>query len=92
MPSPAVRRRSASLLAPAGRRIASAAAVAGLLAAPAVAQEPAAGASADVMIVLDASNSMWGQIDGIAKIEIAREVVGDLVRGWEPDRTLGLVA
>ena len=62
------------------------------MAAPAVAQEPAAGASADVMIVLDASNSMWGQIDGIAKIEIAREVVGDLVRGWEPDRTLGLVA
>lgn len=90
MSSPAVRRRCVPKFASTGRRIASAAAVAALLAAPAVAQEPAAGA--DVMIVLDASNSMWGQIDGIAKIEIARQVVGELVRGWDPDRSLGLVA
>ena len=28
------------------------------------------------IIVLDASGSMWGQIDGRAKLEIAREALG----------------
>lgn len=35
---------------------------------------------------------MWGQIDGISKIEIARNVVGDLLRDWDPARHLGVVA
>ena len=34
---------------------------------------------------------MWGQIDGIAKIEIAREVMGDLLVNWDPATNLGLV-
>lgn len=46
----------------------------------------------DVVLVLDVSNSMWGQIDGIAKIEIAREVIAGLVADWSPDVGLGLVA
>ncbi len=46
----------------------------------------------DTIIVLDVSNSMWGQIDGIAKILIAREVIGDLVTDLEEDIDFGLVA
>lgn len=49
-------------------------------------------AADDVMIVYDGSNSMWGQIDGIPKIEIAREVMGDLIATWPQSTNLGLVA
>jgi len=51
-----------------------------------------ASAAEDVVIVYDASGSMWGQIDGTSKIEIAREVMADLVTGWSDDINLGLVA
>ncbi|HUF87782.1 MAG TPA: VWA domain-containing protein [Thermohalobaculum sp.] len=44
------------------------------------------------MLVLDVSNSMWGQIDGVSKIEIAREVIADLLADWPADVELGLVA
>lgn len=50
------------------------------------------GASADTIIVYDASNSMWGQIEGEAKVVIARRVLGDLVRNWDESEPLGLVA
>ncbi len=46
----------------------------------------------DTIIILDVSNSMWGQIDGVAKILIAREVIGDLVTDLEEDIDFGLVA
>lgn len=46
----------------------------------------------DVMVVYDASGSMWGQIDGVTKIEIAREAVGDLLTTWPENLNLGLVA
>ncbi|MDF3362753.1 VWA domain-containing protein [Sulfitobacter sp. Ks41] len=49
-------------------------------------------AAEDVVIVYDASGSMWGQIDGISKMEIARDVLGDLVQGWSAETNLGLVA
>ncbi len=45
-----------------------------------------------VMMVLDGSGSMWGQIDGVAKIEIARDVIGDLLDGWSPNLQLGVMA
>ena len=57
------------------------------LAAPAAAQ-----AADDVLIVYDASGSMWGQIDGISKMEIAQEVLGDLVDDWSEGTNLGLIA
>ncbi len=44
------------------------------------------------ILVLDASNSMWGQIDGVAKITIAQEVIGELLQGLPADQQLGLVA
>lgn len=42
------------------------------------------------ILVLDASGSMWGQIEGEAKIEIARRVVGDLLATLPVDQPLGL--
>ncbi|MDH4316203.1 MAG: VWA domain-containing protein [Gammaproteobacteria bacterium] len=53
------------------------------------------GASAeadDAILVLDASGSMWGQIDGKSKAEIARAVIGELLDELPSDRRLGLVA
>lgn len=49
-------------------------------------------AADDVVIVYDASGSMWGQIDGTSKIEIARDVMADLVDDWDSGTNLGLVA
>ena len=43
-------------------------------------------------LVLDESNSMWGQIEGRSKIEIAREAVRSLLQSWSPNADLGLVA
>ena len=45
-----------------------------------------------VAVVLDFSNSMWGQVDEVAKIEIARDVFADMLRDWDPSRQLGVVA
>ncbi len=42
------------------------------------------------ILVLDGSGSMWGQIDGVNKIVIAREVVADLLADFPDDRNLGL--
>jgi hypothetical protein len=41
-------------------------------------------------LILDASGSMWGQIDGVNKIVIAREVIADLLRDFPEDQALGL--
>lgn len=43
-----------------------------------------------VMIVLDGSGSMWGQIDGTAKISIARDAIRELMANWDPNLELGL--
>ncbi len=44
------------------------------------------------IIVLDASGSMWGQIDGRAKLEIAREALATVLAGVDPTAELGLMA
>ncbi len=44
------------------------------------------------LLVLDASGSMWGRVDGRPKIEIAREAVDSLLAGWNADTDLGLMA
>jgi Ca-activated chloride channel family protein len=51
-----------------------------------------ASAAEDVVIVYDGSNSMWGQIDGVAKIETARDVMADLIETWPQSTNLGLLA
>lgn len=62
------------------------------LLAPAFCQETQSPPVASALIVFDASGSMWGQIKGKPKIEIAREVVADLVRDLPSDTELGLMA
>jgi len=53
----------------------------------------AGAAEADrAIIVLDASGSMWGQIDGQAKITIARDTLRDVLQTVPPDLELGLMA
>lgn len=49
-------------------------------------------AGENMMLVLDASGSMWGKVDGRSKIEIARETVGGMLRDWKPDNAIGLIA
>ena len=53
---------------------------------------PAVAADENVMIVFDGSNSMWGQIEGVAKIEIARNVMDNLLGDWTETRQVGLMA
>lgn len=44
------------------------------------------------IIVLDASGSMWGQIDGKPKLEIAREALAEVLKTIPADTELGLIA
>lgn len=62
-------------------------AIAALVSWPAQSQD-----RANAMLVLDASGSMWGQIDGVAKITIAQDVVSDLLDGLPQEQSLGLTA
>ncbi|MFZ5961431.1 vWA domain-containing protein [Thalassococcus sp. BH17M4-6] len=59
-----------------------------LAAAPAHSQS----AAGNTILVLDASGSMWGQIDGTAKISIAQTVIGDLLGTLPEGQALGLTA
>ncbi|HEX5693103.1 MAG TPA: VWA domain-containing protein, partial [Arenimonas sp.] len=59
----------------------------------ALAQQPAPeGSGEQAIIVLDASGSMWGQIDGKPKLEIARETLATVLKDTPPDMALGLMA
>ncbi|MEL6503112.1 MAG: VWA domain-containing protein [Pseudomonadota bacterium] len=44
------------------------------------------------MIVMDASGSMWGQIDNKPKISIARDVIDTVLAKWDPKVDVGLMA
>lgn len=44
------------------------------------------------LLVIDASNSMWGRIEGKAKMEIARDAVSSLVDTLPKNGRLGIVA
>jgi len=46
----------------------------------------------DAILILDASGSMWGQIEGKAKIEIARGVLDELLDDLPASTRLGLMA
>ncbi len=47
---------------------------------------------ADTLFILDASGSMWGQINGIPKITIAKDVMGKLVPELPDNSRIGLIA
>ena len=44
----------------------------------------------NTVLVMDGSGSMWGQVDGVAKITIAQEVVGNLLSDFPAEQGLGL--
>ena len=44
------------------------------------------------LLVLDASGSMWGRIDGRTKIDIARAAVDSMLDSWDAGADLGLMA
>lgn len=64
-------------------------AAAGLLAASIVS---ASAQSTDAILILDASGSMWGQVDGQTKIAAARRAVDSILSKWKPADRLGLIA
>lgn len=45
-----------------------------------------------VMLVLDGSNSMWGRIDGVEKIVVARDVLSQMIADFPPGMEVGLAA
>ncbi|KRA53095.1 vWA domain-containing protein [Devosia sp. Root635] len=53
---------------------------------PGLAQSPR------TIIVMDGSGSMWGQIDGRPKLEIARETVGEVLAQIPAEQEIGLIA
>lgn len=63
---------------------------AALLACLAPTQAPAA--SKNLLFILDGSNSMWGQVEGVAKIQTAKDVLSELLTGLSPDTSVGLMA
>jgi Ca-activated chloride channel family protein len=53
---------------------------------------PAAAQTGDAILILDASGSMWGQVDGQTKISAARKAVDSVLSKWKPSDRLGLMA
>lgn len=51
-----------------------------------------AAADGRTIIVLDGSGSMWGQIDGKPKLQIAREALAEVLKTMPADTELGLIA
>ena len=47
--------------------------------------------TASMVLILDASGSMWGQIDGKAKIQIAKEVITELINDIPGNFETGLM-
>lgn len=64
--------------------------LAGVMSVAAQAQVQADGE--DAILILDASGSMWGQIEGTAKIEIAKTVLDGLLDDLPASSRLGLMA
>lgn len=51
-----------------------------------------AGAAERTLIILDASGSMWGQIEGKPKLEIARETLAGALEAMPESESIGLMA
>jgi hypothetical protein len=47
-------------------------------------------ATKNVELIVDASNSMWGQIQGVSKISIAKEVLEQIISGLPDEMNVGL--
>ncbi|MEJ2146936.1 MAG: VWA domain-containing protein [Acidobacteriota bacterium] len=75
-----------------GRTVRNAALALAVIAMVLVAPLLAASPRANIVFILDGSGSMWGQIDGKAKITIAKEVLTGLIQDLPSDVNVGLVA
>ncbi|MGA0236305.1 MAG: hypothetical protein ACO3NE_12020, partial [Alphaproteobacteria bacterium] len=51
--------------------------------------DPKAG---DAILIMDYSNSMWGQINGVPKVEIARDIIDANFSSWKRLTNLGLMS
>ncbi len=51
----------------------------------------ASGASSNVLFILDGSNSMWGQVDGVPKIVTAKKVLVSLLKDLPEDTNVGIM-
>jgi Mg-chelatase subunit ChlD len=63
----------------------------GLLAPLGLSVSAMAAAPSDILFILDGSGSMWGQVDGVAKIETAKTALGKLLDEVPADARLGLI-
>ncbi|MGB7292227.1 MAG: VWA domain-containing protein [Thermodesulfobacteriota bacterium] len=48
-------------------------------------------ADTNILYILDGSGSMWGQVDGVPKIQTAKEVLGNLMGDLPSDTKVGLM-
>ena len=48
-------------------------------------------AATSILFLLDASNSMWGQVEGVAKMHTAKSVLGELISDLPGDTRVGLM-
>lgn len=62
------------------------------LVTPGFAQNSAKPAPGELILILDASGSMWGQIEGQNKITIAKKVLNGLIEGLPDGTSVGLIA
>lgn len=53
--------------------------------------EKAAAATSDILFIVDGSGSMWGQIDGVAKIQTAKETMTGLLDKVPSESRIGLM-
>ncbi|MGV6808350.1 MAG: vWA domain-containing protein [bacterium] len=44
-----------------------------------------------MVIILDSSNSMWGEIKGEDKMDIAKQAINDLLKQWPDHKSLGII-
>ncbi|MDY7095883.1 MAG: VWA domain-containing protein, partial [Acidobacteriota bacterium] len=65
-----------------------------VVSSPVQAQEQAGDSAAEprLVLILDASGSMWGQVDGENKIVIARRALGDLLQNLPDEAQVSLLA
>lgn len=49
-------------------------------------------AATNILFILDASGSMWGQVDGVPKIDVAKQVLTALLKDLPKDARIGLMA
>lgn len=65
---------------------------ASLVTPPAVAANGNPDPPGDMVVILDVSGSMWGEVGGVDKIEIARRALGELIAKLPEASQVGLVA